>query len=138
MSIIQAFRNSGLLLVFIRLKLVILWHFQTATVAQKLLYHGLVMDKTLATYDISTLTEIANKKPPFKKTDFRYEKWVRSRKALKQKVRQNKFKVEFKHERVGPNTITVDTSKARASLDLVRLCMKKLHWKEVILKDVEI
>ena len=33
---------------------------------------------------------------------------------------------------VGKNLITIDTSKARSNLDVVRMCIRELGWKEVI------
>ena len=68
--------------------------------------------------------------PNYKKTDFRYALWVKERKSLRKRAKSKSFHVTpFVVSK--KQTITVDTSKARSNLDLVRLCLKELKWREV-------
>ena len=50
--------------------------------------------------------------------------------ALKQKAKKNSFRVEM-----GPQPrrapVKVDTSKARSNIDVLRLCLRDLGWREV-------
>ena len=69
---------------------------------------------------------------PHKKTDFRYQLWLKERKALKETARKNSFRVESKGNPMPKNAVTVDTSKARSIIDVVRLCLQELGYKEVI------
>ncbi len=69
---------------------------------------------------------------PHKKTDFRYQLWIKDRNELKAKAKKRSFRVDL-----GPssqpkkNAVLVDTSKARSNLDVVRLCLHDLGWREV-------
>ena len=67
---------------------------------------------------------------PHKKTDFRHALWARERKFQREKARKTRFKVEMGRQPRG-NTVTVDTSKARSNIDVLRLCLKELNWREV-------
>lgn len=72
------------------------------------------------------------KKPlcPHKKTDFRYQVWLKERRTLYAKARKSSFRVEIgKQPRRAP--VTIDTSKARSNIDVVRLCLRQLGWREV-------
>ena len=40
--------------------------------------------------------------------------------------------ITIEDNNVGKNLITVDTSKARSNLDVIRMCIRELGWKEVI------
>lgn len=70
-------------------------------------------------------------KPPFKKTDYRYQLWLKERKALRSKAKKSSFKVEIGIQPKARHIVTVDTSKARSTLDVVRICLKELGWREV-------
>ncbi len=70
---------------------------------------------------------------PHKKTDFRYKLWVKERKSLRDKAKKGSFSVsEVSQPGSGrKNAVTVDTSKAKSNLDVVRLCLHDLAWREV-------
>ena len=75
------------------------------------------------------------KKPPYKRTDFRYEMWLKERKALRAKAKRESFKVEAQLNASLPkkacDAICVDTTKARSTLDVIRICLRELGWREV-------
>ena len=76
------------------------------------------------------------KKPlcPHKKTDFRYQLWLKERKALREKAKRNRFRVDMKDPPASglrKAVVTIDTSKARTNTDVVRLCLQELGWREV-------
>ena len=68
---------------------------------------------------------------PFKKTDYRHALWVKDRKAMREKAKKKSFKVELGPQSQKKGVITVDTSKARSNLDVLRICLKNLGWREV-------
>ena len=75
------------------------------------------------------------KKSPYKRTDFRYEIWLKDRKALRAKAKKESFKVEANLNASLPkkalNAVCVDTTKARSTLDVIRICLRDLGWREV-------
>lgn len=57
--------------------------------------------------------------------------WVKDRKAMRQKAKRNSFRVEYgKQPRLRKGTVNVDTSKARSTVDVLRMCLKDLGWRE--------
>ena len=70
-------------------------------------------------------------KPPYKKTDYRYEAWVKERKALRARAKKSSYRVDLGPQPKTKTSVTVDTSRARSTLDVVRLCLKELGWREV-------
>ena len=77
----------------------------------------------------------SSKKAPYKRTDFRYEIWLKDRRALKAKAKRDSFKVEAQLNANLPkravNAVCVDTTKARSTLDVIRICLRELGWREV-------
>ena len=72
------------------------------------------------------------KRPPYKRTDFRYEVWLKERKALRAKAKKQSFKVEMTQQpKKAVNAVCVDTTKARSTIDVLRICLKELGWREV-------
>lgn len=83
---------------------------------------------------MTTTKKDTPKKPlcPHKKTDFRYELWVKERKSLREKAKRNSFRVNTVEPSGGKKgLVTIDTSKARSNADVVRLCLQELGWREV-------
>ena len=74
------------------------------------------------------------RKNPFKRTDYRHELWNKERKLIKEKAKKSSFSVT---EGLKPDKrkgiITVDTSKSRSNLDVLRICLKELAWREVFM-----
>lgn len=69
-------------------------------------------------------------KCPHRITDYRHQLWIEEHRKAKQLAKKASFRVEL-----GPQPkrapFTVDTSKARSNIDVVRLCLQELGWKEV-------
>jgi len=68
---------------------------------------------------------------PFKPTDFRYAAWKAERKALRFRAKKNRFRVEPGPQPKNRSAISIDTSKAKSTVDVLRLCLKDLGWREV-------
>lgn len=62
---------------------------------------------------------------PPRKTETRKEMCVNFRKQAKAKREQQKLRMPPKV------TVTVDTSKAKSNIEVVRMCIKELGWREV-------
>ena len=70
---------------------------------------------------------------PHKRTDLRYELWVKERRAIRERAKKNCFRVAPSEQKMKKGTVTVDTTKARSNVDVVRLCLQELGWREVSL-----
>lgn len=68
---------------------------------------------------------------PHKKTDFRYQLWLQERKTLHERAKRRSFRVEPKTQATRRDAVTIDTSKARSNLDVLRLCLQELGYREV-------
>lgn len=69
----------------------------------------------------------------YKRTDFRRELLLKQLKDLQRFSRLSKQSVSVK---IGPqprnaSAITVDTTRAGSNIDVLRLCLKELNWREV-------
>ena len=86
---------------------------------------------------MTTMKKERQKKPPLcphKKTDFRYEIWLKERKSLREKAKRNSFRVHTADPPPGfprKGLVTIDTCKAGTNSDVVRLCLQELGWREV-------
>ena len=68
-----------------------------------------------------------------RKCEVQHGAWLQEKRAIYAKTRRQSFHVEL-----GPQpkraAVNVDTTKARSSLDVLRLCLRDLAWREVCCK----
>ena len=95
-----------------------------------------VLDEDDRTHFVGRMSNINTTKaqtPPYNKSDYRPATVFANARKDPRSLRTmgRSFHVNYYEQPSGRNCVTVDTSNARNSLDVLRMCLRDLKWREV-------